>query len=112
MILIKDADFEMEQVKNLPFFDLSMLVKINEGKENERTEMKLVAYAMPFEQCIKEIISHRLCQPDKEYTIAQYIHDYEEEVNKICSLIHYVESISKKKKKAEDEEEHDELVEE
>ena len=40
MIVIKDSDFEMVQVKTSPFFNLSILTPINEGKENERFEMK------------------------------------------------------------------------
>lgn len=105
MITIKAQDFEMKQVKELPFFDLIMPAIINEGKDNERIDMKIVGYAMPFEACIKEVIAYRLGQVDKVYSIAEYIHDYQIEVDKICSLIQFTEPVSKKKKGNEEEEE-------
>lgn len=115
MITIKDQDFEMKQVKNLPFFDLIMPVVVNAGKDNERVDMKVVGYAMPFEACVKEVIANRLCKPDSTYNMASYIHDYEQEVEKICSLIKFTEPAPKKKKKEvgdEDEDEDEETQEE
>jgi hypothetical protein len=112
MITIKDQDFEMKQVKNLPFFDLVMPVVVNEGKDNERVDMKLVAYAIPFEACIKEIIAHRLGQEDKTYNIAGYISDFQAEVDKLCSLIKFTEPVSKKKKGSEEEDDDEETKEE
>jgi hypothetical protein len=85
MILIKDYDFEMEQVKSAPFFDLSILSPVNEGKENERYEMKLAGYGMTFEHCMKTMIIHRLSQLEEVFSVAEYVQRYAEEVKKFAS---------------------------
>ena len=91
MIVIKDSDFEMVQVKTSPFFNLSILTPINEGKENERFEMKLFGYGMTFEQCIKEVVNLKLSRIDKTITVSEYIKLYAEEVNKIERLVQTID---------------------
>lgn len=105
MITIKDTDFEMEQTKDLPFFDLKMPVIVNEGKETERTEMKIVGHAMPFHMCIKEIVAYRLNTPEKIYIVSEYRRLFEEEVEKLSSLINFTMKTSKEKADIKDEEE-------
>jgi hypothetical protein len=98
MIVIKDQDFLMEQVKNLPFFDLKMPSIVNEGKENERKELKIVAYAIPFEECIKTIIATRLNKTGKNYTMKSYMKAFVEEVTKFKDLYSFSLPPSKMKK--------------
>ena len=91
MLVIKDSDFEMVQVKTSPFFNLSILTPINEGKENERFEMKLFGYGMTFEQCIREVVNLKLSRIDKTITVSEYIKLYAEEVNKIERLVQTID---------------------
>lgn len=96
MIVIKAQDFEMEQYNNTPHFDLKILTIVNAGKANERTEMKVVDRGMPFESCLKIVISNRLLKEDKVYSAKEYIDAFKAEVDKIYSLVEYVD------KKADD----------
>lgn len=88
MIIIKDKFFEMVQTSG-PFFDLSILSKVNEGKENEREEMKLVSHSLPFESCIKQIVSYKI--KDANYSFQEYINAYKSAVDDIAKLINVVE---------------------
>lgn len=89
MIILKDLDFEMEQVKKTPFFDLKMQTVINAGKANERTEMKLVGYGMPFETCIEHVVSYKLNSLDKTFSIVEYIIEYEKIVKSLLELAEF-----------------------
>lgn len=112
MITIKDQDFEMEQIKSTPFFNLKLPTKVNEGKENERSEMKLVGYGMPFETCIQQIVSKRFSLEDKTYSVKEYIESYIVQVEKLNTLVTYTYKPSKKDKKDDSLEELDEEQEE
>lgn len=96
MIVIRDTDFEMEQVKDLPFFDLKIPTIINEGKPNERTEMKIFGQGMTFEACLKQIISTRLNVKETTYSAIEYMKAYTAEVAKIGKLVEYIVKASKK----------------
>ena len=91
MIKIKDYDFEMEQLKEFPFFDLSFLATINAGKENERKEMKLVASGLKFEEAIKQVVSFRLNSEDITLSISDYLKKYQEIVNEIIDNLEITE---------------------
>ena len=91
MIKIKDSDFEMEQLKEYPFFDLSFLTVINAGKENERKEMKLVASGLKFEEAIKQVVSFRLNSEDITLSISDYLKKYQEIVNEIIDNLEITE---------------------
>ena len=82
--------------KTGPFFDLYQMVKVNEGKENEREELKLTHYGIPFEACIKNVIHHKI--QDKEYSLADYVTAYEKAVKELSELIEISEDNPKKKK--------------
>ena len=82
--------------KTGPFFDLYQMVKVNEGKENEREELKLTHYGIPFETCIKNVIHHKI--QDKEYSLADYVTAYEKAVKELSELIEISEDNPKKKK--------------
>lgn len=113
MIVIKDQDFEMEQYKDTPHFDLKMASIVNEGKPNARVEMKSIADGIPFEVCLQRIISHRLLSEGKVYSAIEYINAVNKEVEKISKLVQYIEKPVKKSKKSKDteDEEEDELEE-
>ena len=87
MITIKEKDFEMFQVKDGPFFDLSVLSKVNAGKSDEREEMKIVAYGIPFESAIKYIVSYKLLQEDAVYSVSELVEKYKEIVKEVSTLI-------------------------
>lgn len=107
MIVIKDTDFEMEQLKDYPFFDLKLPAIINEGKSNERTEMKIAGYGMTFEECLKQIISKRLNVREKTYSAIEYMKAYTMEVEKIGKLVEYIAKASKTDKQIIIEEDDD-----
>lgn len=96
MIVIKEKDFEMVQTSG-PFFDLSLVSFVNKGKENERQELKLVAHGLPFEECIKQIVSSYI--EDGSYSVKEYIQMYEKAVDKVMSYIKHED----KPKKSKDE---------
>lgn len=100
MIIVKDFDFEMEQVKTTPFFDLKLPVIINEGKENQRSEMKITDQGIPFETCIQKVVSRRLSLHNKVYNAVEFMEEYVTEVNKInINLVSYISKIPKIDKK-------------
>jgi hypothetical protein len=105
MIIIKDLDFEMEQVKSTPFFNLKLPTIVNEGKDNERLDMKIDGYGMPFETCIQKIVSLKLSKVDKTYTAVEYMDAYTTEVNKLIDLVTYVYKVPKTDKEVGDLEE-------
>jgi hypothetical protein len=109
MIIIKDLDFEMEQVKTTPFFNLKLPTVVNEGKENERIDMKIDGYGMPFETCIQKVASLKLAELDKTFTAEEYIEAYIAEVNKLIKCVSYVYKAPKADK--EEESESDEIEE-
>ena len=91
MIKIKDEDFEMEQLKEAPFFDLSMLTTINAGKENERKEMKQIAMGLRFEDCIKRVVFLRLNSENITCSISEYIEKYKQVVDDIINKIEIID---------------------
>lgn len=95
MIQIIEKEFKMVQTTG-PFFDLYQMVKVNEGKENEREELKLTDHGIPFEACIKKIIHHKI--KDKDYSLSDYIDAYTKAVDELSELIEILEDKPKKKK--------------
>lgn len=93
MIVIKDEKFEMVQTSG-PFFDLSILVKVNEGKENEREELKLVSHGLPFEACLKQVANHKI-DDSKTYTVSEYVKAYKNAIDEIIKLIQIVDTSKK-----------------
>ena len=91
MIIIEDNDFKMEQVKSTPFFDLCLRVPINEGKSNERYELKLIGYGMTFESCLQRIVSYKLEDYDGTCSVKEYVELYEKEVDSIMGLFKNVQ---------------------
>lgn len=111
MLIVKDHDFEMEQCKSSPFFDLKIATIINKGKANERTELKLVGYSMPFESCVEYIIAHRLSEKNLSLSITGFIEVYEAEFKSLKQSIIVCEKIDEKRLKAkkDDDEEIEEV---
>ena len=91
MIVIEEKDFKMVQSsKTGPFFDLYLPYTTNEGKDNERTEMKIYGHGYSFEYCINLLINIRLTQKFETCSISEYMQAFKEEVKKIESLIQHV----------------------
>ena len=84
MVEILEKDFKLVPVVG-PFFDLYQLVKVNAGKDNEREEMRLVAYGLPLETCLKRIAYDKI--PDGKYTVSEYISEYHKIIDELKSLI-------------------------
>lgn len=97
MLVIKDDNFEMVQTSG-PFFDLNVLTKVNEGKENEREEMKLIAHGLPFDSCLKQLVQLKI-DKSKTYSVTEYIEAFAKGVDEISKLIKEVD----KSKKEENE---------
>ena len=100
MIKIIEERFEMVHTSG-PFFDLYQLVKVNEGKENEREEMKLTDYGIPFDTCLKKVVHFQLS--DKEYTLKEYVTAYKEAVDRLKNLLEITPDEPKKKIKKNDQ---------
>lgn len=107
MLVIRDVDFEMEQVKTTPFFDLKLLTVVNEGKSNERYEMKLDGYSKSFKSCIETIITKRLTSKNISVSINGYLELYEKELQKLIDSEVTIENIEDKKEDIEIDEEED-----
>lgn len=86
---IEEKDFILESANEKGnFFDLSLSVKINKGKENERDEMKNVAYGIPLSTALKYIAHYRASNDLGEVTtLKEYISSYNKAVEKLEALI-------------------------
>ena len=93
-MIIENKDYILEQIsKDSHFFDLTFPKVINKGKDNERKEMKLEAYGMPFDSCIKKIVDFRFRNLEGEFTLEEAIEKYSEFVSDIEEEIgSYVDS--------------------
>lgn len=106
MIVIEQDNFKMIQSNETgPFFDLYLPHTTNEGKENERTEMKLNGYGYSFEYCIDLLIKIRLNNKKESYSINEYMQAYVNEIKEIKKLIQHIEIVKEKKEKLKIEEE-------
>lgn len=83
---IKEQDFMIEKIPDMNFYNLSFSTVVNQGKDNERIEYKVVAYGIPFHTCIETIVDRRMRDITEEMTIKEYVNRYKEEVNKIGNL--------------------------
>ena len=95
MIVIKTEEFEMVQTHSTgPFFNFSKLVVVNEGKPTERKEMKLLAYGLPFEVCIKRIVGSEMSKQSGDISASQYIERYRKVVEEVSKLITHVDKVT------------------
>lgn len=85
-MIIKEQDFIIEKLDDLSFYNLSFSTVVNKGKEDERTEYKVVSYGIPFHTCIEMIVDYRMKNVEKELSLKEYVEKYKEEVNKIGEL--------------------------
>ena len=94
MIVIEDKDFKMVQSsKTGPFFDLYFPHIVNEGKDNERTEMKISGHGHTFEYCMNTIINLRLASKVDTCSISEYFKLYAVVLKEIEKLIKHVEKV-------------------
>lgn len=92
MIVIEEEGFKMVQSnKTGPFFDLYLPYTVNEGKDNERTEMRLSGYGHSFEYCIDLLVKIRIARKKETYTINEYMQAYINEIKEIKKVIQYVD---------------------
>lgn len=89
-MIIQENDFIAESIgDDNPLFDLSLLVKVNAGKENEREEFKNVAYGIPMESVLKKVCHYRACKglgAKENIVLKEYIerlHNAQEEIKKL-----------------------------
>ncbi len=94
MIVIEEKDFKMVQSnKTGPFFNLYLPYTVNEGKDNERTEMRLSGYGHSFEYCIDLLIKLKLSNKQEVYTMEEYMNDYIKEIDEIKKLVQHVDKV-------------------
>lgn len=92
---IKGEDFLIESCSAAPsFFDVSINVKINAGKENERIELQNVAYGVPILRAL-EIIAHNRAELGNNETLGKYIADYKEAVDQLILLSNHLNDVKK-----------------
>lgn len=84
---IQEKTFELEQVKGTLFFNLSILTLVNEGKDTERSEMKLVGYGLPLSTCLQEIVSKEIEQTYSTLSLSEYVTIYTQGLDKLSQLI-------------------------
>ena len=86
---IVENDFILESINDYgELFDVSLLHIVNRGKGNERTEMKVVAYGVPFETALRYVIQYRTSNKlGNETTLKEYINTYKECHKEIQKLI-------------------------
>ena len=90
MITIQEKDFKMVQSsKTGPFFDLYLPYTVNEGKPNERIEMKLSGYGHSFEYCVDLLVKIRIAKKQEEYSMIEYMNAYIKEIDEIKKLIEH-----------------------
>ena len=77
---IEENDFILESINDFNnLFDLSLSTKINKGKENERSEMKIVAYGVPLETALDYIARYRTTNKVKR--ICKYSYKIKRRIN-------------------------------
>lgn len=79
-----EGDFyKIEKLDDAPFYNLSILTKVNKGTDKEREEFKLIGYGMPFNTCIERIVDYQLKNLEGIYSVKEFLEKYKELVNKI-----------------------------
>ena len=87
-MIIENKDYILEQIsKDSHFFDLTFPKVINKGKDNERTDLVLISYGLPFETSVQMYILDKL--RDKEYTLKEYLKEYQKLLKNIIEEIIY-----------------------
>lgn len=86
---IEEKDFILESISETSnLFDLSLLVKINKGKSNEREEMSKPLYGLPLSTALKHIAHHRAVNKTGDVTtLKDYITEYKNAVKTLEDLV-------------------------
>lgn len=85
-MIIKEDDFIIEKIEDQNFYNLSFNTTVKKKDGSEESKYKIVAYGIPFHSCIEKIVDYRMRQKEGEYTVAEYVELYEQEVKKIGDL--------------------------
>lgn len=80
MLKITGKDFELVQIKNSNHFSLKMLSIVNEGKANERSELKTKLETVPLDYALYNIVMSRLNNIDKTVSIKEFLDLYKKEI--------------------------------
>lgn len=80
-MIIKGEDFEITLEGNK--FNLSFLTKVNEGKPNERSEMKPIAYGLSFDDVVRYIVAGRFINEQVELSVSEFVERYKQESKKL-----------------------------
>lgn len=88
LMIFSGSDFMLKQSKaGYASFDLYREKVINKGKDTERTDLVLVGYNIPLETSIGIYIMDKL--KDSEYTLKEYLKEYERLLKNIIEEIIY-----------------------
>lgn len=88
MMIIKQNDFVIETSKNGNFFDLSFNVTTKKKDGTEEQELKVVAYGIPLDTCIKRVVDYNMRKLEGEYTFKEVVNLYKQNVKKLEDLIY------------------------
>lgn len=89
-MIIEEKDFRLTPVKECGnLFDLEILKIINKGKDNERSEFKIIAYGIKLESALQYVANHRIAD---KYTdiidLKTYLKEYKNiiaELKQLCN---------------------------
>lgn len=98
MVCIEGKDYRMEQVGKTPFYNLYFLEYVHKDKPNERSELKLFGYSVPFNSCIDYIVNKRLNDSDLTLNINEFIKFYEKTLREVITENTNISIIPKKTK--------------
>lgn len=88
LMIFSGSNFMLKQSKSgYGSFDLYREKIINKGKDNERVDLILIGYGLPFETAVQMYILDKL--RDEEYTLKQYLKEYQKLLKNIIEEIIY-----------------------
>lgn len=90
-MVIEESDFKMTSSTEDDgrFFDLELLKESKARDGTKKSEFKVVGYGLPFESCLKMIISYRVSKKQESFSLKEYVNTYTEEINKLKNIIRY-----------------------
>ena len=96
-MIIKESDFELRPLSDSSnFYDLYVLVTINEKKGTARQELKVIAYGCTLASAINRIARYRMFKKDANgvYTMKQYLDSLNKEIKELYKVVNETPSES------------------
>ena len=88
LMIFSGSNFMLKQSKSgYGSFDLYREKTINKGKDNERVDLVLIGYGLPFHTALRMYILDKLS--DKDYTLKEYLKEYQKLLKNIIEEIIY-----------------------